>query len=593
MTPPSPPASSPPRLLGRLKAWTDPLLPSSFRAQGGDLLRRGRLLVWFSLIGAVSCVTVALNALSFELPIIAGIVVSGVLPFLVAPAVLAVTSRVEPAVHVLMAATFAYVLTANLLTGLTLVYGVYALGVLPVAALIVAGPRVALPWLLVIVVTIGALLVFTPDGFPAVYSTEGSSWISRALSGALVVTLSVYMLASAHESLRAASQAEADAARQVAEQAARAKGDFLAHMSHELRTPMHAVIGMSELLLESELDERQREYASIVRDSAGSLLVILNDLLDLSKIDAGRITLEEVPVDLARESSLVVRLLASQAESKGLRLVLKLNPDTPPPVLCDPTRVRQILVNLVGNAVKFTERGEVTVTLDVAEAEVEGRLWVSICVADTGIGIPAQQRREIFEPFAQIDQGTPRRFGGTGLGLSITQRLVALLRGTIEVESEEGAGTRFTVRLPVCAAEQPLPAPREIPVAHLRGARALVADDAPASLLLATRLLERRGFSVVTATDGEGALQAFQAGAFDLVLLDCHMPVLDGIEATRAMRCTETGRRTPIVALSASALADDRDRCLAAGMVAFLPKPFRPAQLDELLERVLPVDTAA
>lgn len=592
MTPASPPAPPTPRLLLFLQSRTDPLLPRAVRDAGGDLLRRARLLLWFSLIGVVSCVIVALNAMTFGLPILAAVVVSGVVTFLAGPAVLAFTSRIEPAVHMLMAAPFIYVLTTNLLTGLTLVHSIFALGILPVAALVLAGPRVALPWLLAVVVAIGALLVVSPAGFPAVLSTEGSSWISRALSGALVVTLSVFMLASVHESLRAAAQAEAEAARLAAERSAHAKGNFLAQMSHELRTPMHAVIGMSELLLESELDDTQREYAGIVRTSASSLLVLVNDLLDLSKIDAGRMTLEQLPVDLARESQLVVRLLSHQAESKGIKLELK-HPATFPLVMCDPTRVRQILVNLVGNAVKFTERGEVTVSVTLDPLDAGGQTWVTLSVADTGIGIPPDRLSQVFQPFAQADAGTPRRFGGTGLGLSITRRLVDLMNGTIEVESEEGKGTRFHVRLPMPLAELEGETSPAAAATDGRGFRALIADDTPASLLLATRLLERRGFDVVTATDGQGALRAFESGTFDLVLLDFHMPGLDGVETTRAMRRTETGRRTPIVALSATALSTEREQCLAAGMVAFLPKPFRPAQLDELLDEVLPVHSAA
>jgi PAS domain S-box-containing protein len=391
---------------------------------------------------------------------------------------------------------------------------------------------------------------------------------------------------------RERAQRELAEARDEALRASEMKSRFLANTSHEIRTPMNGVLGMTELLLDSSLTAEQRAQAETVRASAETLLRVIDDILDLSKIEAGRLELglaDLAPRDVVRD---VCALLAPRAADAGLALRAEVDPAVPELVRSDGVRLRQVLTNLVGNAVKFTERGEVVVALSSAPA-ADGRALLRLAVRDTGIGIGAQELPRLFDAFSQVDPSTTRRAGGTGLGLAISHQLVEMLGGRIDVRSRPGAGSTFTVELPVevLARVPRAPARAAAPADGAAGAgrTVLVAEDNPVNQRVAELTLRRRGWEVVVVPDGRQAVERARERRFDVVLMDCQMPELDGYAATRAIREAEAGGpRTPIIAMTAHSMAGDRERCLEAGMDDHLTKPFRPDELDAVLARGLP-----
>ncbi len=392
-----------------------------------------------------------------------------------------------------------------------------------------------------------------------------------------------YVAASARANMRTAS-ALADAQR-TAEEANEAKSAFLAMMSHELRTPMNGVLGMARALQRTQLDPRQQGYVDTILRSGDGLMAILNDVLDISKIEAGRMDLEVGAFDLKALGDQAVELWSEIARSKGLDLVCDAAPDLPALVLGDETRVRQIVLNLISNALKFTETGGVTVRMRAAPA-ADGDGGVEIMVADTGIGMSSDQLQALFRPYAQADASTARKFGGTGLGLAICRKLCSMMGGEIGVESQPGEGSCFRVWLPLPEAE-PQVAETAEPEA-LPTLRILVADDNPINQAVARAVLEAAGADVECASHGAQALERLRIEAFDVVLMDVHMPIMDGIEAVGRLRDGQAGRAdTPVVALTADAMPGEEARLKALGFDALQHKPVQPAALIGAIAEVL------
>ncbi len=385
--------------------------------------------------------------------------------------------------------------------------------------------------------------------------------------------------------LRAKSLEEASA---KAELAVKAKGDFLANMSHEIRTPMNGIIGLTRLVLESDLDEQQRDFMEDVKSSGDTLLTIINEILDFSKIEAGGLELESAPFSLQNVLEKAIHPLRISADSRGNELILEYDDNIPSLLNGDSHRIWQILTNLAGNSIKFTENGKITLSAEMMGHS--GNLCsLMLKVDDTGIGIPEEAQASIFQSFSQADGSTTRKFGGTGLGLAISSKLVELMGGAITLTSVEGQGSTFAILLNLeAASDESKSTDKDTSKNHtisLDGLRVLLAEDNNVNAKLATRLLEKLNIKVAWVLDGALAVEAWQNNSYDLVLMDVQMPVMDGFDATVQIRQEEegTGNHIPIIALTAHALEGYRELCLEKGMDDFLTKPINPRKMRETM----------
>jgi two-component system, sensor histidine kinase len=416
----------------------------------------------------------------------------------------------------------------------------------------------------------------------------------------------IHELAASHEEIRKHQDLLEERIRQRTEDlqkatrtavaASQAKSEFLANISHELRTPMNGLLGMLDVVLDSRLDREQKEQLEVAQRSAYSLLALLNDILDLSKIEAGKMMLEKIPYDLRTVLEDCVMSFQARAQQKKITLVFEADESAPNKVMGDPLRVRQIAANLLSNAVKFTDEGGVSLRVSAVRVDA-GKVQVKIEVRDSGMGIESSKLPAIFEKFTQADGSITRKYGGTGLGLAITKRLVEMQHGQVWVESETGKGSTFTITWP-CELVVTTEAPREeagshqtLPAASASAVRLLLVEDNVINQKVVMAILRKKGYQIDVANDGAEALAKLDAAGdvYHGVLMDVQMPVMDGLEATRAIRLDSRWDQMPIIAMTAHAMNGDQERCMQAGMNAYISKPVQPAHLIATIERHLSV----
>jgi len=588
----------------------DRLLPRRIRDGDADSLRRARLIILAAASALVWGPPFVVILMRGGQPETGTILAAQTLAIALQPIVLRVTGSITLAANLVLLGIFGIVLLAGVQGGLG-APGLIWLLIVPIGGILLAGKRSGVVWTGIAVATILGLYVGgSGEALPILLAAQPESFrVVQALN--LLALLSV-ITAVTLRSARAKDHAlrEMEAARDDAKAAGEAKMRFLAAMSHEIRTPMNGALGMSDLLLRTELSDEQLRLAEGIHRSARALLSVIHDVLDLSWIESGRLPQE--PTDFALHELVddVQEIVRELARTKDLPVTCSVARDVPGYLRGDAGRVRQILLNLVGNAVKFTQRGSVEVDVSVSPGPDQEARFVRFEVRDTGVGVPADRIDQIFDRFMQAEDSTLRRFGGTGLGLSIAKQLTHRMGGEIGVESRGQAGSTFWFTLPLarCGPSEGLvevpesefeaaEAPSDLSEAGTLPARILLAEDNPVNEQVVVAMLDALGHRSVVASDGRQALEALGESAFDLVLMDCQMPELDGFEVTSRLRETEAAggrggaspaQRLPVIALTASAMQGDRERCLAAGMDDYLSKPFTLEQLGAVLGKWLP-----
>lgn len=386
------------------------------------------------------------------------------------------------------------------------------------------------------------------------------------------------------------AQEELRKSKDIAEKAANAKSMFLANMSHEIRTPLNGIVGMVDIMRQTDLDKEQKEYLDIIEISGETLLMIINDILDFSKIEAGQISFEKIPFNIRQEIDNVRKLLTYKIQQSNLQFSVKVSDEVPMLIAGDPLRLKQVLINLLNNAIKFTEKGFVKLNVKL-EGIVNNHYKLRFEVEDSGIGISTENQNKLFKTFSQADSSTTRKFGGTGLGLAICKRLTQMMKGEIGVESELGKGSIFwftAVFDPVVAGKRPMN-PNTVIISGERPLRVLLAEDNDINAKVSTLCITKLGHQATLAKNGIEAIELFRKNAFDLILMDVQMPGIDGLEATREIRRIEiengSGYQIPIIAMTANKFNEDVKRFLSAGMNDHIGKPFKPLELDVVLKR--------
>ncbi|MCK6550853.1 ATP-binding protein [Myxococcota bacterium] len=499
------------------------------------------------------------------------------------PEALLRTKSLARAGHLLAGVLSAVLLDIIVSTGGIDAPAAFWLVVVPAVALLMVGRKAGLVWLGVVLMEATILVVLGPLELPPGFDGEVLS--ALRWSGIVSIVLVMYSLMQVYESAKDSMRRELEDALDRAEEGARAKSAFLANMSHEIRTPLNGVLGLADLLRHTGLDVEQQRYAEEISRSGSVLLRLLNEILDLSKIEAGRLELVAVDFELGPLVGEVVRLVEDASGPTHVAVEHHVAPSLPTIVRGDPHRIRQVLTNLVSNALKFTREGGVEVHVDRADGDL-----VRFEVRDTGIGIPPDVQARLFQPFTQADSSTTRRYGGTGLGLAISARLCALMGGRIGVESTPGHGSVFWFDVPLPGAPHAAPSPSPPSEVHVvehapLAASVLLAEDNAVNRMVARRMLEGLGCRVDVAVDGREALERASRERYDVVFMDCQMPELDGFDASRRIRALAEGRgAVPIVALTANAMSGDRERCLDAGMNDYISKPVAREALQRALE---------